>query len=126
MRERPILFSGPMVRAILEGKKTQTRRVVRDQGGCLDLDDPDDLAQLLSCYDYGAPGDRLWVRETHAQFAVGNRTGLAPQCVAYRATCDEDGGFDYVNNGDEIMRIKVTSGPRRSTCPAGPLASPWR
>jgi hypothetical protein len=51
---------------------------------------------------------RLWVRETHAQFAVGNRTSMSPQCVAYRATCDEDGSFDYVNNGDEVMRIRVT------------------
>jgi hypothetical protein len=50
----------------------------------------------------------LWVRETHAQFAVGNRTGVSPQCVAYRATCDDDGGFDYVNNGDEVMHLKVT------------------
>lgn len=64
MRERPILFSAPMVRAILEGRKTQTRRVVRDQGGCLELDDYEDRQQCLSCYDFGAPGDRLWVRET--------------------------------------------------------------
>lgn len=119
MRERPILFSGPMVRAILDGRKTQTRRIVTgDQtrlvvmrgtvfwegygdGGTGSRD------RIVRC-PYGAPGDRLWVRETHAQFSVGNRTGFAPQCVAYRATCDADGSFDYVNNGDEIMRLKVT------------------
>jgi hypothetical protein len=108
-RERPILFSGPMVRAILEGRKTQTRRVIRDEWWrCLDPEDEDDRAAALAQCPYGKPGDRLWVRETHAQFAVGNRTGDAPQCVAYRASCDEDSGFDYVNNGDEIMRLKVT------------------
>jgi hypothetical protein len=46
-RERPILFSTQMVRAILGGRKTQSRRVVT----------------TLKC-PYGLPGDRLWVRET--------------------------------------------------------------
>jgi hypothetical protein len=49
MKTRPILFSGAMVRAVLSGLKTQTRRVVKS------TQDP--------C-PYGAPGDRLWVRET--------------------------------------------------------------
>jgi hypothetical protein len=61
-KERPILFSGPMVRAILAGRKTQTRRAVKgawefngDESGC-GWEPP-------RC-PYGAPGDRLWVRET--------------------------------------------------------------
>lgn len=104
-RERPILFSGPMVRAILGGKKTQTRRLYRERPGDV-RHRGRQLWQPPS--PYGVRGDRLWVRETHAQFAVGNRRGVAPQCVAYRATCDAEGGFEYVNNGDEIMRLQVT------------------
>ena len=84
MRERPILFSGPMVRAILEGRKTQTRRVCRDQtpvkywhGESLPMipdgkekytgwvkDVKNVAIGIPSKCPYGAPGDRLWVRET--------------------------------------------------------------
>lgn len=53
MRERPILFSAPMVRAILDGRKTQTRRISKWPGG----------THRMHC-PYGVPGDRLWVRET--------------------------------------------------------------
>lgn len=59
--ERPILFSGPMVRAILGDRKTETRRVVRSperlDGLMLVGEEPD-------WCPYGAPGDTLWVRET--------------------------------------------------------------
>lgn len=63
MKERPILFSAPMVRAILEGRKTQTRRVVKDRH--IDAAPPACFFQWLRerC-PYGQPGDRLWVRET--------------------------------------------------------------
>lgn len=64
VKNRPILFSGAMVRALLAGTKTQTRRVCK-----LDvragMPEPE-LASLLRCCPYGQPGDRLWVRETWA------------------------------------------------------------
>lgn len=81
MRERPILFSGPMVRAILDGRKTQTRRVVKLPGYTIDERDDGtpwpwrmswahgdpDGSEWGAC-PYGQPGDRLWVRETWALF----------------------------------------------------------
>lgn len=58
MKERPILFSGAMVRAILSGVKTQTRRVAK-------------MLPLDGACPYGKPGDHLWVRETHAPMIGG-------------------------------------------------------
>lgn len=69
MKERPILFSAPMVRAILDGTKTQTRRVVK--GLALDwLDNAKFTPEYVASPDnymcpYGLPGDRLWVREAY-------------------------------------------------------------
>ncbi|HEK0073075.1 TPA: hypothetical protein SMO17_005166 [Pseudomonas aeruginosa] len=74
MKERPILFTGPMVRAILEGRKTVTRRVVTPQpdflGSMVDPNTPFEtldagLHARITC-PYGEPGDRLWVREAWA------------------------------------------------------------
>lgn len=70
VKERPILFSGPMVRAILDGRKTQTRRVakltsaghVKEPRGHRRWH-PGDPEAAFAC-PYGQPGDRLWVRET--------------------------------------------------------------
>lgn len=81
IKERPILFSAPMVRAILDGQKTQTRRVVKPRGrnslfaveadgspawsDSYILDPGNDEWRMRDC-PYGQLGDRLWVRETVA------------------------------------------------------------
>jgi hypothetical protein len=72
MTERPILFSAPMVRALLAGTKTQTRRVVKSQGAILTdrmarslgvQPPPEENCAVIPC-PYGVPGDILRVRET--------------------------------------------------------------
>jgi hypothetical protein len=68
MKERPILFSTPMVQAILEGRKTQTRRVIKPQPE--PLEDGFMLPLHPDC-PYGYIGDRLWVRETFAYHHTG-------------------------------------------------------
>lgn len=94
MKERPILFNSPMVRAILDGRKTQTRRVVTQQpadGWAFDA--PPQFGRITSAHPnkgrfgafirhgvgtdfpqfdlipspFGMPGDRLWVRESGIQ-----------------------------------------------------------
>lgn len=82
VRANQLLFSGEMIRAILAGRKSQTRRVVqlrdlahsevdltRLQPGYPDgprpvWDDGDDPNAFSTRNPFGAPGDRLWVRET--------------------------------------------------------------
>lgn len=59
MKERPILFSAPMVRALLAGTKTQTRRAFNDKANWNFIEGQGDM----STCPYGQPGDRLWVRE---------------------------------------------------------------
>ncbi len=79
-KERPILFSAPMVRAILEGRKTVTRRALNERalknigygvqlGECHELPSegplhPNSIGYYNDFCPFGQPGDRLWVRET--------------------------------------------------------------
>jgi hypothetical protein len=113
--ERPILFSGPMVRAILAGTKTQTRRIVKPQpqpygrssyGGTRqgwawekrkgwerswNDDDKDPYGRVSATFamgrecPFGVPGDRLWCKESHWRF-----TGCAPAPSAFVPAPDGD------------------------------------
>lgn len=110
MNEKPILFNGQMVRAILDGRKTTTRRIVKPQfsmlwgQGCpnektfalmtgnqawkdayacnVDRETPSGHWEWLFC-PYGKVGDRLWVRETWADISPAETRGR--RC-AYKAT----------------------------------------
>lgn len=74
MKERPVIFNGEMVRAILDGRKTQTRRIVKSD--CMDIGEKDDGSRWpwrehdeggdywYPC-PFGQVGDRLWVREAY-------------------------------------------------------------
>lgn len=88
--DRPILFSGPMVRAILDGKKSQTRRVAKcdgnpfhsASGAWVAMNAAKGEITEMRC-PYGKPGDTLWVRETHRKI-IGQSGGWIE--TDYRAT----------------------------------------
>ena len=116
MKERPILFNAPMVRAILDGRKTQARRLapITDlnikthsdgfvtwgvsftktingslgsySGGRVSVDQASRIIASQFC-QYGRPGDRLWVRETWAR---DDEDGA----VMFRADCGFGGDAD--------------------------------
>jgi len=87
MKERPILFSAPMVRAILTGNKTQTRRIAKlNSSGRVELAGKnwhlDDCDALLAC-PYGQPGDQLWVRETFMQIPHPSDLGITEKDIPH-------------------------------------------
>lgn len=118
MIERPILFSAPMVRAILDGHKTQTRRIIKSRSRkhpsyCLvDYGDgwwpylsddgessvtDDGMEQAIAC-PYGEAGDRLWVKETWGYDQADNGGDRHWKRLVYRA----DPGAEPLDNGEPI------------------------
>lgn len=124
IKERPILLSAPMVRAILEGRKTQTRRVIRKQfsadaepaevaatspeGGQISGHSGLWWDDAAACIDdaircpYGKPGDLLWVRETWGDVNLEGAPGIAYRAdddvrdlMAEPSFHDEHGAFNY-------------------------------
>jgi len=80
-----IIMSSESVQGVFDGRKTQTRRVIKeDWWRCLDPDDEDDRAQALKMCPFGAVGDQLWVRE-----AWGTTEGNGHRTV-YRADVGTD------------------------------------
>ena len=97
MKERPILFSAPMVRAILEGKKTVTRRKIKPGLAILD---PMTGKPSPSLCPYGQPGDRLWVRETWADWEQGT-------CYRADGTWSDGRQTGHPDVPSEIDRLKL-------------------
>lgn len=116
-KERPIIFGAESVRTILDGRKTQTRRVIKpDWFRCLDPDDSEDLERARLDCPYGQPGDRLWARET----AWYDKEAVLP--TGYRAffgdgrlKMQRDGHYGWATGGKEMARAIVG----RQNCPGG-------
>ena len=99
MNEHPIIFSTEMVRAILSGRKTHTRRVMKPQPTFDGVDwirFGDDIRQnwCLDC-PFGKIGDRLWVRETWGAVSQTEESAPLEECkIEYRADLPS-GSTDY-------------------------------
>lgn len=111
MKERGLIFNSEMVRAILDGRKTQTRRIVKGTDGAVkfckewDINGEEIFVVLgekdhtgmnpvfgaISC-PFGAVGDRIWVRETWAEAGA-----CAPDLKLYRANYPEHVPSIYEN-----------------------------
>ncbi|CBA14719.1 hypothetical protein [Xanthomonas albilineans] len=113
MAEKPILFNGEMVRAILDGRKTQMRRPMKNQpqpvvvpglGPVLAIDQPHSpnrwlwpnaREEVVASCPFGKPGDLLWVRESYQRFS-------------------EDGEILYMadsNSWEEMNQLKCEGDP---------------
>ena len=123
-RERPILFSGPMVRAILDGRKTQTRRVTKvTSDGCpsgmitpLAGFVPRTPEHHVSYCPFGSVGDRLWVRETW-------RAAWDPK-FGHGVIYKSDGAFGFANGIDAPCRDGYEWIVEHYGC--DPRTEPWR
>jgi hypothetical protein len=119
MKEHPILFSGEMVNAIIEGRKTQTRRVIRPQpilmesGTWYPSEKPGDAKNKTGLHyanekhmrngmpidfsPFGQPGDRLWVREKWKISSFMEGEPIEFQYAADGATADENEYSDCID-----------------------------
>lgn len=87
MKERGMIFNGEMVRAILDGRKTQTRRPANPStANLLDLQEQYPHKKYNISCPFGAVGDRIWVRETWARYNIDQDS----HDMAYRATPPAD------------------------------------
>lgn len=131
VKERPILLSGEMVRAILGGTKTMTRRVMKLQPTCTPQIHHDDKGRVVATwpgesefdgYDchcpYGQPGDQLWVREKWCGAVDPCTSQLMwnPDGDTYKCLYAADGEEVYLDDGDGGIAVREDGTDR----------SPWK
>lgn len=130
MADKPILFSGPMVPALLAGTKTQTRRILKPQpelqgnglyhvsgagGGVMNVAESDIGATAVD-YLRIAVGDRLWVRETwtarmtHGWTIADARSRMYQEQIIYQADGEKsiDGWWPSIHMPREFSRLTLT------------------
>ncbi|QCP84312.1 hypothetical protein EYE35_01050 [Cereibacter sphaeroides] len=112
MADRPIIFSAPMVRAMLDGRKSQTRRIIGQPEAMQEWYQRPDSGRWLLTENVGAPwiisalpwlpGDRLWVREGFVRYhdLDDNDMRVGPLKTAYRA----DGNFRWLDADTDTFR----------------------
>ena len=118
MKEHPIIMSTPMVRAILEGRKNQTRRVISAANSTVlgypvsrksalwtgliwDARVFKDCGPHVRCkYE---PGDRLWVKETHTWVTLAEKDPWKDRAIA-------DGSFRRTDKGEPVMMCYKADG----------------
>jgi hypothetical protein len=93
-KARPIIFSAAMVRALLAGTKTQTRRICKGAGAQVEPQKYRASDFDLTTCPYGVPGDRLWVREAWRTYESLDH--LAPRDIGRGA------GVEYVAGGSNV------------------------
>lgn len=112
MKETPILFSTEMVRTILDGQKSQTRRVIKPQPWLMDR-------AYFKCFrkdaggrrcPYGGTGDLLWVRETHEWVTLAEKDPWKDRAIA-------DGTFRRTHKGEPVKMCYKADGE---------IPAPWR
>lgn len=124
MTDRPIIFSAPMVNALLAGRKTMTRRIIKPQPeehpgmNCRRLSFFNKRGDVVvdtwlgnaGMYTPYSVGDRLWVRETHALFIGGRNLG-EDDALFYRASDDADGAGPWtpsIHMPRKLSRLTLT------------------
>lgn len=118
VKERPILFRGEMVKAILDGVKTQTRRLIKPQPhdvspssgkmpGLIRLRETDPtLSTFGTACPYGAIGDRLWVRETWKAWED-------PKTLIDGILFQADGAFQEIESTREAAELWMEAAHRK-------------